>query len=368
MPYYDIYDINDNLIASEVWIDTEGGPSRPIVINWYKILVGLILIVGFVSTFITPINLFIHKEAFINNGWIYMSLMNLIMGVPVLVIAFNMMMVMIKKIKEDDPCYDSAYKWVSEHFNFTQENDKVDDETEISDEEYVASEMKANKKETIIASVYVSIKYKKLLNKLSKISYLIYPLSVVALIVEALGVEEEMFFIIMFNFNFIAMFCGILSIYRNYRIYKKMHCEKIKGRIIKTVLISFLVSVPLVAIISSLAKSDGYYIFVFCIGIMDFFMIVDGKMAKKAALTMGKKKNSVRLGVVVVCTVCFTLLMLTVACGISLIPGPIYEAILAYDEGRSTNLFLPIIFWSLCFIVDILLIVIVSKVVSKKLN
>ena len=40
MAYYDLYDGNDSLVASNVWIDdgSNSAPSRPIVINWYKLI------------------------------------------------------------------------------------------------------------------------------------------------------------------------------------------------------------------------------------------------------------------------------------------------------------------------------------------
>ena len=60
--------------------------------------------------------------------------------------------------------------------------------------------------------------------------------------------------------------------------------------------------------------------------------------------------------------------MLLVASAVPLLPGPIYDAIIAFDEGRSTDLTLPIIFWSICLVVNILVIVVVSKIISNKLN
>lgn len=369
MPYYDICDSDGNVIASNVFIDdgTYGGPSRPIVINWYKKITIIAFVVGLLSTFITPIILFLQKDAFVNNGWIYMVLFNILMGLPVFIIAINMLSVMSSKIKEDDPYYDVACNWVNDKLKFTDDNNSVDLD-EMSDEEYICKMKRSYKNQAAISAVYVAIKYQNLLTKLSKLSYFIYPLAILSLIIEFFVGEEEVFFIVLFNLNFIAMFLGMLSVYRNYKSYQKKYCLNIKGRMIKTILLSFLASIPFYAIIISVAGTTGFYILIFCIAIMDLLMIIDRKIMGENLLRTYEKKKPIRLGVILVCTVCFTLLMLMVACGISLIPGPIYDVILAYDEGLSTDLTLPIIFWSVCLIVDILLIVIVSKIVSNKLD
>ena len=69
MAYYDIYDSNDNLIASEVWIDDGlgGGPTRPVVVNIRKLLMVIFAFVGFINTFVLPIMLFINKDVFIDD-------------------------------------------------------------------------------------------------------------------------------------------------------------------------------------------------------------------------------------------------------------------------------------------------------------
>jgi hypothetical protein len=49
-------------------------------------------------------------------------------------------------------------------------------------------------------------------------------------------------------------------------------------------------------------------------------------------------------------------------------PGPIYEAILAFDEGTSTDLSLPITVWSVCGAVGVIVATIGSILVNKILN
>jgi hypothetical protein len=259
MPYYDICDSDGNVIASNVFIDdgTYGGPSRPIVINWYKIITIIAFVVGLISTFITPIILFLHKDAFINNGWIYMVLFNFLMGLPVFIIAINMLSVMSNKIKEDDHYYDVACNWVNDKLKFTDDNENFDSD-EMSDEEYVSKMKRSHKNQAAISAVYVAIKYQNLLTKLSKLSYLIYPLALISLIIEFFVGEEEVFFIVLFNLNFIAMFLGMLSVYRNYKSYQKKYCLNIKGRMIKTILLSFLASIQFYAIIIALAGTTGF--------------------------------------------------------------------------------------------------------------
>ena len=91
MGYYDVYDGNDNLIASEVWIDDGVDCGRPVVINWYKLILTIFFLIGVISTFITPINLFIHRDSFTNNGWIYMSVFNILLGLPTFIAFFTML-------------------------------------------------------------------------------------------------------------------------------------------------------------------------------------------------------------------------------------------------------------------------------------
>ena len=132
--------------------------------------------------------------------------------------------------------------------------------------------------------------------------------------------------------------------------------------------LSLLVSIPLYALVTSLSGRDGFYILVFCIAVMDLFLVVGKGIAVKSIANTNKDKHPMRIGVVILCAVCFTLLMLTVACALSLVPGPVYDAILSFDEGASTDLTLPIIVWSVCLVADIVLTVVVARKVSTKLN
>lgn len=81
-----------------------------------------------------------------------------------------------------------------------------------------------------------------------------------------------------------------------------------------------------------------------------------------------QKKNKVHVGAIIAISVSVSLLMLIMVCAISLIPGPIYDALLAYDTGTSTDLSLPITIWGLCAFIDVLLITLLSVLVNKKLN
>ena len=153
MAYYDLYDGNDSLVASNVWIDdgSNSAPSRPIVINWYR----------FVSTFITPINLFINKDRFINNGWIYMCIFNLLIGLPTFLAFFAMIKLIKKEPNTNDSCYELACNWVRNHCNINEENKNISiaDEENLSDKEYVSREKNANKFDATVAGVYILIKY-----------------------------------------------------------------------------------------------------------------------------------------------------------------------------------------------------------------
>ena len=80
---------------------------------------------------------------------------------------------------------------------------------------------------------------------------------------ELLVKQETIFFIVLFNLNFIALICCVLSVYKGFKMYQKNKATT--KRLIKTCLLSYVFSVPLMAIIFSLANIDGYYIFVFLV-------------------------------------------------------------------------------------------------------
>lgn len=365
MAYYDIYDSNDNVIAEGVWIDDvhSGGIPRPIVINWYKIFIIIALVVGAVSTFITPINLFINRDVFVDNGWIYMALFNLLLGVPILIVALTMIKIMKEKTHENDPIYEAASIWVNNKFQTENTNADVE---EMTDKEYVSNTKNSNKKEALIASLYVVIKYKSILKKLSYISYLIYPLAIVSMIIELTVSKENVFFIILFNFNFIVMILGLLCLYKNYILYQKSGIEKVIIRLVKTSLISFFVGVVLVAIVCSILKCSSYYLLVICLAIMDLSLFIDNKIISKKGIKKRGNKRIIKIGTIILISICTSIFMLIVACVGSLIPGPIYDAVLAYDNGVSTDLSLPIIFWCSCLIIDIILILSISFLTAKK--
>ena len=373
MAYYDLYDGNDSLVASNVWIDdgSNSAPSRPIVINWYKLIMIVFLVIGFVSTFITPINLFINKNKFINNGWIYMCIFNLLIGLPTFLAFFTMLKLIKKEPNTNDSCYELACNWVRNHCNINEENKNISiaDEENLSDKEYVSKEKSANKFDATVAGVYILIKYQKLLTFISKLSNLIYPLAILSLIMELFVAQETVFFIVLFNLNFIALICCVLSVYKGFKMYQKNKLTTITKRLIKTCLLSYLFSVPLMAIIFSLANIDGYYILVSLVAIMDLAISIDNALIKKGVFLNNKqKKNKVHVGAIIGVCVSMSLLMLIIVCAISLMPGPIYDALLAYDTGASTDLSLPITIWGLCAFIDVLLITLLSVLVNKKLN
>ena len=365
MGYYDVYDGNDNLIASEVWIDDGVDCGRPIVINWYKLILTIFFLIGVISTFITPINLFIHRDSFTNNGWIYMSVFNILLGLPTF-IAFFTMLKIIKKPDPDDSAYTAACQLAND---FTDKGSSHLYDDEISDEEFVSAKKQDNKNKAIIASIYVAIKYQKLLYTLSKFSYLIYPLVVLSIIMELFFVNEDAYFIVLLNANYVSMICAFLSTYKCFKMYQKNGLEVVRGRLLKTIACSFIFSVPVAAIIISLTKTSSFYILVYLVAFMDLTLILDNFVLKKKGIKESNgEKNAIHLGAILVVTVCVGLVMLAIATGACIFPGPLYDAIIAYDEGLSTDLTLPIIFWSICLVVDIVLTILISSFLNKKLN
>ena len=113
-----------------------------------------------------------------------------------------------------------------------------------------------------------------------------------------------------------------------------------------------------------------YYIFIFLVAIMDLAILIDNLLLRKGVINLvdNKKKEKVHIGAIITISISMSLLMLIVACAISLLPGPIYDALISYDQGISTDLSLPIAFWGLCVFIDVLSIVLLSILINKKLN
>lgn len=110
---------------------------------------------------------------------------------------------------------------------------------------------------------------------------------------------------------------------------------------------------------------------VYLVAVIDLLLLIDNKLLSKrlAKLLDGElKRGQIHIGAIILVTLCVSFLMLLIGCVISLIPGPIYDALLAYDNGSSTDLTLPIIFWIFCVLIDIILTVLISVQVNKKLN
>ena len=298
-----------------------------------------------------------------------MCIFNLLIGLPTFLAFFTMLKLIKKEPNTNDSCYDLACNWVRNHCNINEENISIADEENLSDKEYVSREKNANKFDATVAGVYILIKYQKLLTFISKLSYLIYPLAILSLIMELFVAQETVFFIVLFNLNFIALICCVLSVYKGFKMYQKNKLTTITKKLIKTCLLSYLFSVPLMAIIFSLAKIDGYYILLPLVAIMDLAISIDNALIKKGGFLNNKqKKNKVHVGAIIGVCISMSLLMLIIVCAISLIPGPIYDALLAYDTGTSTDLSLPITIWGLCAFIDVLLITLLSVLINKKLN
>ena len=194
MAYYDVYDSNDNLIASDVWIDDEPSGGEPISINVYRVFLFIVLIIGVISTFITPIILFINRDAFIENGWIYMAIMNLVIGVPALAGSLSLLKIKKDENYKEDPYYNLAEDWV---------NKNVKDDVNNENLELGIINLEAtSKKELAIDALYLKIKFQKGFDILSNISYLIYPMAIISILMEVFMGELDSFFIVLLNSNF----------------------------------------------------------------------------------------------------------------------------------------------------------------------
>ena len=153
-------------------------------------------------------------------------------------------------------------------------------------------------------------------------------------------------------------------------MYIKNGLETVKGRMLKTVVLSLVCGVPIMVIIFAILNSSGFCILVYLVAFMDLMILLDNALLRKTVKNSKGEvtKKSVHFGAIMVVTVCVVLVMLAIATGACLFPGPLYDAIIAYDEGTSTDLTLPITFWLICLVADIILTTLISIVVNKKLN
>ena len=377
MGYYDIYDSNDNLIASEVWIDDgsgyDSGPARPIVVNWRKALIILMAIVGATNTFVVPLLLLANKDAFIQGGWILAGLPSIILGLPLFIVGV-MLLSAIKKANDldsNDPVMKQAKAYVDSHTVDKSAIDKTDASSEngttddMTDEEYVEQKNAKYKYDINVSAVYLAIKFDKLISKLSLISYLLYPIGVLCFVTEALYGDTETYMILVGILNYLVCVPFVLSIWKNYKRYKVRYTVDIAKRMLRVALVSLLVGAPVGLILTSTLQMGGHCILCLLAMFFDLACMIDSATAKSHSRN---KKSKVHVGPIVIVTIVVGLVFTCIACALSLMPGPIYDALLAYDNGTSTDLTLPITVWSICAVVDVLLTVIISVAINKKLN
>ena len=395
MGYYDIYDSNDNLIASEVWIDDgsgyDSGPSRPIVVNWRKALIILMAIVGATNTFVLPLLLLANKDVFIQGGWILAALPSIILGLPLFIVGV-MLLSAIKKANDldsDDPVMEQAKAYVDSHTVDKSAVDKTDaspqngsstfvgtvNGTEIysqngatddmTDEEYIEQKNAKYKYDINVSAVYLAIKFDKLISKLSLISYLLYPIGVLCFVAEALYGDTETYMILVGILNYLVCVLFALSIWKNYKRYKVRYTVSIAKRMLRVALVSLLVGAPVGLILTSTLQMGGHCILCLLAMFFDLACMIDSATAKSHS---PNKKSKVHVGPIVIVAVVVGLVFTCIACALSIMPGPIYDALLAYDNGTSTDLTLPITVWSICAVVDVLLTVAISVAINKKLN
>lgn len=367
MGYYDVYDDNDNLIASEVWIDdgTNGANVRPVVINWRKLLIILLAFVGTISTFVTPIVLYFNKDVFIEGGWLLAALPSVIIGIPIFVI-FVLMLITLTKAKNPDSSDEIMEKAKTYINTKIMEKSSVNpDDEEISDEEYINAKKSMFKYQTAVSMVYLAIKFEKYLKVLSLMSYFIYPIFIFCFIVELVYGATESYMIFLYVINFLIVFLGVLSVYKNYKRYKTKYSGNIIKRMICVALGTYLLGLSVGLIIMSAIGMGGYCVLGLCVALFDAVALIDSKLISHHTQ---KTKNKVHIWAIVVVSIVVGLIATLAICAISIMPGPICDAILAYDEGLSTDLTLPITVWSIGGIITLILIIVISIIVNKRLN
>ena len=371
MGYYDIYDSNDNLIASEVWIDDgsgyDSGPTRPIVVNWRKALIILMAIVGATNTFVLPLLLLANKDVFIQGGWILAALPSIILGLPLFIVGV-MLLSAIKKANDldsDDPVMKQAKAYVDSHTVDKSAVDKTDATDDMTDEEYIEQTNAKYKYDINVSAVYLAIKFDKLISKLSLISYLLYPIGVLCFVAEALYGDTETYMILVGILNYLVCVLFALSIWKNYKRYKVRYTTSIAKRMLRVALVSLLVGIPVGLILTSTLQMGGHCILCLLAMFFDLACMIDIATAKSHSQN---KKSKIHVGPIVIVAVVVGLVFTCIACALSIMPGPIYDALLAYDNGTSTDLTLPITVWSICAVVDVLLTVAISVAINKKLN
>ena len=399
MGYYDIYDSNDNLIASEVWIDDgsgyDSGPARPIVVNWRKILMILMTIVGAANSFAIPLLLFANRAKFIQWGWLLAALPSVILGIPLFITGIALLSA-LKKVNDtdnpDDEIIAQAKAYVdarianktsteetysgAKHCSCTPvgtmggneiysgANSSLDGE-DISDEEYIQKKRDKYDRDTAIARVYLVLKFDKLITRLALMSYLVYPIGVLCFVAEALFGDTDAYMILVGTLNYFVFLLCVLSIWKNHKRYKRRHIEKIAKKLIRVAFFAIVIGIVVSVILISALKTSGYNILCLIAMLFDLLAMIDSATATNVT---HHKKSKVHVWPIVLVTVVVGLVATCIACALSLVPGPIYDALLAYDNGTSTDLTLPITVWSICGAIAIVLIVVISIAINKKLN
>ncbi|MBR1955385.1 MAG: hypothetical protein IKA29_05640, partial [Clostridia bacterium] len=308
-----------------------------------------------------------NKDVFIQGGWILAALPSIILGLPLFIVGV-MLLSAIKKANDldsDDPVMEQAKAYVDSHTVDKSSVDKTDATDDMTDEEYVEQKNAKYKYDINVSAVYLAIKFDKLISKLSLISYLLYPIGVLCFVAEALYGDTETYMILVGILNYLVCVLFVLSIWKNYKRYKVRHTVSIAKRMLRVALVSLLVGITVGLILTSTLQMGGHCILCLLAMFFDLACMIDSATAKSHS---SNKKTKVHVGPIVIVAVVVGLVCTCIACALSIMPGPIYDALLAYDNGTSTDLTLPITVWSICAVVDVLLTVAISVAINKKLN
>lgn len=243
----------------------------------------------------------------------------------------------LKTIKWTDKTFENSSKNIIKAHDCKEKN-----ETNTNDN---TASSKASVHIDDIIDEYIRLKLSWINNVVCRLHLIIYPLIAVAMIMALAFPETIGFYVFFAQVNTYALVIGALSVRNNALRYKEKLFDKVAGRVTACYGIAFVLSFLII-----LVKSLSYGWLVYLVAIADLLMMLDRVFFKGVNASKTFVKRNVIVSVAISVVILFACFMAVLV--LSLVIGPIRDAIVAYDAGQG-DLNTVLTFWIASGIVSI---------------
>ena len=213
--------------------------------------------------------------------------------------------------------------------------------------------------------VAVFLKLEETLKKIARLSNVIYLITLISLIVEPIVRSDSVgYYFVIYTINALGSLLFIPIIFNGYFHWRKTSGKSFIKYIVNALLLFFISAV--ISVVFLLIKNvyDINNSFYLCfLSIFSLLLQLDYLFKRKTSDDETKRINFILL---VFIEVVIALVGLLVASGLSLAIPQIYNVLLDFDNGLTTDLSLPITMWAIVGAISLLLMVIVGMIIINK--